>query len=114
MIPILMILMCFLTASGQILVKKGINRKEEKGISPLNLRYFSDPAILGGGVMILAAPLVYLNVLRRIGLTGAFGLNGLSYIVVYVLGLAVLKEKGSRIQTAGIALISLGVAIWSI
>ncbi|MGL1891552.1 MAG: EamA family transporter [Spirochaetaceae bacterium] len=103
---IYMLIMCILTSSGQILVKKGIN----KG----NKRYYLEPYIITGGLLIVIAPMLYLKVLSRIGLTNAYGLNGLSYLIIYFMSIVFLKEKGSVLQTVGIICITIGVLIWSI
>ncbi len=104
---VLMLLMCLLTSTGQILVKKGINRRKDN-------KYYREPYILSGGILVLTAPLLYLKVLSIAGLSGAYGLNGLSYIIIYIMGRLVLKEQGSFLQASGLVLITCGVIIWSI
>lgn len=109
-----MVIMCLFTASGQILVKKGIRRREEENISTRSVHYFFESSIISGGLLILFAPLLYLKVLSMTGLSGAFGLNGISYIIVYLMGIFILKERGSFLQTLGILFITGGILIWSI
>ncbi len=111
---IIMIIMCLFTSSGQVLVKKGIERRGKEGISPLKLLYYFESHILAGGLLILFSPLLYLKVLKLTGLSGAFGLNGISFIFVYLMGVFILKERGSFLQTLGIVLITGGILIWSI
>lgn len=100
-----MALMCLSASTGQILVKKGLNRKKA---------YYLDPFIFAGVFLVLLSPFLYMKAVQTAGLSGAFGLNGFSYIIVYLLGITVLGEKGSLLQTLGILLISGGVFIWSI
>lgn len=102
---LLMTLMCLAVSTGQVLVKKGINRRKP---------YYLDWYIAAGALLVLFAPLIYLRVVKTEGLSGAFGLNGLSYLAVYFLGIAVLKEKGSLLQTVGVVFILGGIVIWSI
>lgn len=109
-----MFIMCLLTSFGQVLVKKGINKRESNGITMRKVAYFMEPNLISGGLLILVAPLLYVKVLRRIGLTNAYGLNGLSYIIIYLMSLLILKEKGSFLQTLGILFITSGVVLWSI
>jgi len=104
MIYLIMTAMCLTASTGQILVKKGINRKKPN---------YLDIYIFAGGFLVVLSPLLYLKAVSMVGLSGAFGLNGLSYIIVYILGVAILREKGSFLQTLGILLISGGVFIWS-
>lgn len=110
---LLMILMCLFTGAGQILVKTGIRRQEAKGLALRQLRYWGQPLFFAGGALVLAAPILYMQVLSRLGLTGAFGLNGLSYPLIYGLSLLFLRERGSWRQTAGVLIIFAGIAVWS-
>lgn len=103
---ILMLLLSICTTSGQILVKKGINRK----MYP----FYLDPLIISGGLLVMVAPLIYIQVLKLIGLSNAYGLNGISYIMIYIFGIIFLKEGASKQKTIGIILITTGVLIWSL
>lgn len=98
-------IMCLLTSTGQILVKKGINK---------GTKFYKEPLIFLGGILIIVAPLLYLQVLKIIGLTNAYGLNGLSYLIIYFMSILFLKEKGNIQQTVGLLFITGGVIIWSI
>lgn len=98
--------MCLFTSTGQVLVKKGINLGSKRGYKEL--------LIISGGLLIVAAPILYLKVLKEIGLSSAYGLNGLSYLIIYILGVVFLKERGSIFQTVGLIFITTGVIIWSI
>lgn len=109
-----MLIMCILTSVGQVLVKKGINIRKERGMNSLSFLYFLQPHILSGIFFVLISPPIYIHVVRLSGLSAAYGLNGLSYIIVYALGSLFLKEKGSMLHTAGLIFISTGVFIWSI
>jgi uncharacterized membrane protein len=100
-----MLIMCIFTSTGQILVKKGINRGRI---------FYKEPYIYLGGVLIILAPMLYLQAVKRVGLTNAYGLNGLSYLIIYFMSLVFLKERGSLLQTVGLFLITGGVIIWSI
>ncbi|OQY37996.1 MAG: hypothetical protein B6229_07130 [Spirochaetaceae bacterium 4572_7] len=106
MTVIYMLIMCLFTSTGQVLVKKGINMGPKHG--------YKEIFIISGGLLIVAAPILYLKVLREIGLSNAYGLNGLSYLIIYIMGMVFLKEKGSIYQTVGLIFITTGVLIWSI
>lgn len=114
MIFLIMIAMCFFTSTGQVLVKRGINQRMVQGVTLKNLLYFFEPHILIGGFLVLISPLLYLKVLSLTGLSEAYGLNGLSYIIVYLMGVFILKERGSFLQSLGILLITGGIILWSI
>lgn len=105
MIIIYMILMCIFTSTGQVLVKKGINRGR---------KFYNEPLIFIGGLLIVVSPILYLQVIRVIGLSNAYGLNGLSYLIIYIMSIFFLKEKGSFFQSIGLIFITGGVLIWSI
>jgi len=111
---LLMILMSIIVSVGQILVKGGVNLQEAKGLSPRQGGYYLSLPLVAGGVLVMAAPLIYLEVVHRLGLSGAFGLNGLTYLMIYGMGLLILKEKSSLLQTAGVLLIVMGMVVWSI
>jgi len=111
---LLMLLMCLMTGAGQVLVKKGMTgRQRGAGLTGL-IRFFLHPLLLGGMLLVLGAPLIYIRVLADLGLSGAYGLNGISYIIVYALSRIVLKEEGSWLHGAGLILIAGGVFVWSI
>jgi len=114
MILLLMIVMCLFTSAGQVLVKMGINQRKNRDMSLKNLLYFFEPHILTGGFLVVVSPLLYLKVLSLTGLSNAYGMNGISYITVYLMGVFILKEKGSFLQTLGILFITGGILIWSI
>ena len=111
---LLMLLMCLMTSGGQVLIKKGLNKRTVQPGLPGLVRSFFQPYLVAGMLLVLGAPLLYIQVLRQLGLSGAYGLNGLSYIFVYALSRLVLKEKGSCLHAAGLILIATGVFVWSI
>ena len=106
MILLIMFIMCLFTSTGQVMVKMGINQRKNQKIPLRNLLYFFEPHILFGGLLIIVSPLLYLKVLSLTRLSEAYGLNGLSYIIVYLMGVFILKEKGSFLQTLGILFIT--------
>ncbi len=111
---LLMLLVCIMTAFGQVLAKQGLTgRSRGPGFTEL-IRFLVHPRIIAGMLLVLGAPLIYIQVLKRLGLSGAYGLNGLSYLIVYSLSRLILKERGSALHTAALLLISGGVFIWSI
>lgn len=111
---LVMVLMGLMTAAGQVLVKKGLNQQAARGLSLGQIRFYLNPRFFLGGALVLTAPFLYLEVLSRLGLAAAFPLNGLSYPLVYALGILCLGEKGNRRQTAGVLVIFAGITLWSI
>jgi drug/metabolite transporter (DMT)-like permease len=110
---IFMILMTLMTALGQILLKIGVSRQKR----PHNVRslffFILDLPVLGGLLLALAAPFVYLKALSHLSLGELYGLNGLSYFFVFILSRIILKERGNWFHWAGLILIALGIALWS-
>ena len=110
----LMILMAGMTASGQVLVKAGLKKGKILPGIPGMVRACFRPFVLTGLMLALAAPLVYLQALKILGLSSVYGLNGLTYFFVYALSRFVLKEGGTRLHLAGLILIAGGVVLWSV
>lgn len=111
---LLMTAMSLLTGTGQIFLKKGLLQETPaKGIFPM-IKLCFRPLILGGLILALLAPLVYLRALALLGLSGVYGLNGISYFVVYGLSRFILKERGSYLHLVGLVLIGGGIALWSL
>lgn len=111
---LLMILMGMMTAGGQVLIKLGMmGRERPAGIFTMIL-FCLNLQIITGLMLALSAPLVYIQALKLLGLSGAYGLNGLSYLFVFAFSRIFLGEKGSILHLAGLLLIAGGVAIWSI
>ena len=111
---LLMVLMGVMTAGGQIFLKLGMKGRERPSgvwgmiLFCLNIR------ILTGLFLALTAPLVYIRALAFLGLSGTYGLNGLSYFFVFAFSRIFLNEKGSLMHLAGLILIAGGIALWSI
>lgn len=111
---LLMTLMGMMTAGGQVLIKLGMKGRERPaGITGMIL-FCVNLRIIVGLLLVLIAPLVYIQALKHLGLSGAYGLNGLSYIFVFAFSRIFLGEKATILHLAGLILIVGGVAVWSI
>ncbi len=108
-----MTLMGLMTAGGQLFIKLGMKgRARPVGLVEM-VRFCLNPLILSGLFLALAAPLVYIQALKLLGLSAVYGLNGLTYLFVYALSRIVLKEEGSLLHLAGLVFIAGGVFVWS-
>ncbi len=109
---LLMILILLMVAGGQTLLKKGIQAGRERGWSRLASLFH--PLVLLAGAMVLASPVLYVRVVAILGLSSAFGLNALSYPLIFLLSRFFLKETSNPWHWSGLILITAGVFAWSL
>jgi len=102
MIPlVLMILMVCLTTCSQYLIKSALNSRKKF-------------RLLLGALIMAGAPLLYIKAICFEGLTGIYGLNGLSYLMVFMVSVFLLKERTGPYHIAGIIMITTGVVLWNL
>jgi len=116
MIPlVLMILMVCLTTCSQYLIKSALNsRKKFRLLSKIEVILFSTSSVLLGALIMAGAPLLYIKAICFEGLTGIYGLNGLSYLMVFMVSVFLLKERTGPYHIAGIIMITTGVVLWNL
>lgn len=98
----------FISSVSQILLKKAANRKYE---SPV--REYLNPLVIGAYAMFFSSVILTMLALKTVPLSMSPILESTGYIFVSVLGYFFLKERFSRRKLAGIALILVGIAIFS-
>jgi len=98
---LLITIMVCLTTFSQYLIKSALNDRQ---------RF----KLVLGVLFMAGAPLLYIKAISLKGLTSVYGLNGLSYLLVFLVSVFLLKEKAGKYHMAGILLISLGVILWNL
>lgn len=97
-----------LGAGGQISMKVGINQPPPPETL---LATLLRPYVILGFLLYAVSSLVYISVLRKVALSQAYPIVGFSYVGVVLLSLLLLHESVPGARWAGVALISLGVAL---
>ena len=105
----ILLLSVFISSVSQILLKKAANRKYE---SPV--REYLNPLVIGAYAMFFSSVILTMLALKTVPLSMSPILESTGYIFVSVLGYFFLKERFSRRKLAGIALILVGIAIFSV
>ncbi|MDO4272815.1 MAG: EamA family transporter [Eubacteriales bacterium] len=98
----------FISSVSQILLKKAANRKYT---SPL--KEYLNPLVIGAYAMFFGSVILTMLALRYVPLSMSPILESTGYIFVSVLGYFFLKERFSRRKLLGIALILVGIAVFS-
>lgn len=98
----------FISSVSQILLKKAANRKYD---SPL--REYLNPLVIGAYAMFFGSVILTMLALKFVPLSMSPILESTGYIFVSVLGYFFLRERFSRKKLIGIALILVGIAIFS-
>jgi uncharacterized membrane protein len=109
------ILLCIvLNSIAQILLKLGMSNIS-KSISSISIGsipvLISNIYVLFGGILYGTSFIIWLYVLSKVKLSYAYPFISLSYIIVAVLGLIILKESISPVTWAGILLVVAGVTL---
>jgi drug/metabolite transporter (DMT)-like permease len=109
-----LLLMVILNTVGQLLVKKGAHRLIlHRGI-PVFIKSGFNPYLIGGGLSVVAAPLLYMYALSKVELNAAYSFSGLTYLAVILSGHFILHEKITLYHIGGSLAILAGLAIWNI
>lgn len=103
-----LLLSVFISSVSQILLKKAANRKYENPV-----REYLNPLVIGAYAMFFSSVILTMLALKTVPLSMSPILESTGYIFVSVLGYFFLKERFSRRKLAGIALILVGIAIFS-
>ena len=112
---ILLVAICF-TASGELLLKNGMNQVGFLSLRPQLLfptlvRAFTTPSIIAGFALVGVASILWLSVLSRVPLSWAYPMLSLSYVLA-VLGSALfLGEHLSFYRIVGVLIIIGGVCV---
>ncbi len=105
---IFLLLMPVLVTAGQVLLKKSVPAiVTGKGLVAflLSCRH---PGIIAAAVCVAASPFLYISALGSVPLSEAFAFNSLNYILVFLTGRFLLKEKVDVFQAVGVVLIASG------
>lgn len=109
-----LLLMVVLNTAGQLLVKKGALRLVMHRGIPAFLKSGFNFYLAGGGLSVVAAPLLYMYALSKLELNVGYSFSGLTYLVVVLSGHFILHEKITLYHIGGSLAILAGLAIWNI
>ncbi len=98
------------SAAGQLLLKSGAQHLAGLGRLEFLLAASRDVRVLSGLAAWMASTLCWLYVLRVTPLSRAYGLNSLTYVLVFLASVYVFGEQVRRLQAVGTVLIIIGVA----
>lgn len=111
------LLSVFLTATGQVFIKRGLNSLGNVdltgGILSFYIRVFLSPPVLLGSLLYLISVFSWLYALSKVDLSFAYPFISLSYVLVLFFSWWFLGETVSLLRWAGIFIISFGVFLIS-
>lgn len=108
-----LILMVLFTTAAQVLIKLGASRIEVGGNLLLLIRTAFNRYIVLGSIFVLLATMVYIFALTRVPLNIAYSFTGFNYILVFLAGWKILKEKVNVFQFIGVTIIFIGILTWN-
>ncbi len=100
-----------LGATGQILIKLGLNRLGESPPWYVVLRSMLTPLVAGGLFCYFVSAVLYLQALSRLPLSYAYPMIAISYVAVVFLSWKFLGEAVNALRVFGLAVIVVGVVI---
>ncbi len=113
---LMIILTVILNTSGQFLMKTGINRIGQIGMSNLFsslLKAVASIHVIGGFVSYAISAVLWIVILSRSELSWAFPMVSLSYVITALAAPVLLNESFSYQRLAGTVVICLGVFLVS-
>lgn len=99
----------FISSVSQILLKKAAGKKY-----PNKLREYLNPFVITGYLLFFGCTILSMFSLKVVPLSMAPVVESLGYIFVALLGFFFLKEKFTKRQLIGTALIILGFVVYSL
>jgi len=116
MLIILILLSVSLASLAQLTLKAGMNRvTEANGTATLTgdsmKAIITNPVVWGGLFLFGLSALVWLFVLSRTSLSFAYPFASLTYLLIVLVDLFVLKEEVPAARWAGVALIMIGIVL---
>ena len=97
-----------LTALSQVLLKAGARNKKKV------LHSFLNPGTLAGYSLFLVVTLLNVFAMKKIPLRTMTAASSITYVLTLVLGYRLLQERVSARMVAGVALIVIGVVVYSL
>ncbi len=113
---VLIIATVCLNTAGQFMMKAGINKIGEIGISDLIgsfSRIVTSPYIIGGFCSYAVSAVLWIMILSRAELSWAFPMVSLSYVITALLAPVLLYESFSVQRFVGVIVICIGVFLVS-
>ena len=99
---------------GEMLLKAGMNQVGSLEFTgwhaiPQLVRAFTNPAVLGGFILIFGGSLFWLSVISRSHLSWAYPMLSMSYVIVVVLSAIFFSEPITTWRVVGVLTIIAGV-----
>jgi multidrug transporter EmrE-like cation transporter len=107
---LLILAVILFSATGQILLKSGVQHHAGLGRFEFLLAAARDIRVLSGLACWIAWTICWLYVLRVAPLSRAYGLTSLTYVLIPLVSVYVFSEPLHRLHLAGIVLIATGIA----
>lgn len=99
----------FISSIAQVMLKKAADQSHES-----RLKEYLNPLVISAYCIFLVSTLLTMYALKFVPLTYSPVIEPLSYIFVPVLGAVFLKEKLSKRQLLGMAVMLVGIVIFSL
>ena len=106
---LLLLFSVFISSVSQILLKKAAQKTY-----PSRIREYLNPYVIIAYSIFLLSTILTMLSLRRVPLSMQQILESTSYIYVSILGYVLLKERFTKRKAAGIAVILLGILVYSL
>lgn len=106
---IVWIISVLISSFAQVMLKAEANREHESRI-----REYLNPMVIGAYAIFFLSTFLTMYALKYVPLTYSPIIEPLSYIFVPVIGVLVLKEKISKRRVLGIAIMFVGIIIFSL
>ena len=102
------IISVFISSVAQIMLKVEANKEHES-----RMKEYLNPMVIGSYAIFFLSTVLTMYALKFVPLTYSPIIEPLSYIFVPVIGVLVLKEKISKRRLLGIAIMFVGIAVFS-
>ena len=106
---IIWIISVFISSVAQIMLKVEANKEKHES----RLKEYLNPMVVGSYAIFFLSTFLTMYALKYVPLTYSPIIEPLSYIFVPVIGVMVLKEKISKRRILGIAIMFVGIAVFS-
>ena len=105
---VIWIISVFISSVAQIMLKVEANKEHES-----RMKEYLNPMVIGSYAIFFLSTFLTMYALKYVPLTFSPIIEPLSYIFVPVIGVLVLKEKISKRRLLGMAIMFVGIAVFS-
>jgi len=108
-----LIVMVLCITAAQVLIKSGASRINTAGGPGVLIRTAFNKYMVLGEMAVLVARGLYIFALTQVPLNIAYSFTGFNFILVFLAGWKIFKEKVNSIQFIGVVIILLGIITWN-